>query len=705
MGRFFLLRRDFLIVAFLAIATFCVFWKVINCDFVYDDRQYILDNPIVRNGLSLRGIAWAFTSTYAFNWHPLTWLSHMLDCTLFGVRPGSHHLINLLFHIANSVLLFFLLLRMSDNAWRSGFVAALFALHPLHVESVAWVAERKDVLSTFLGLSTIWVYVRYAVRKNESSRSAYIWVIVLFALGLLSKPMLVTLPFVLLLLDYWPLRRFGSTSMSEGESEMEASNRIAGWQSLVVEKSPLFVLSALSCVITYLAQHKGGAVAGLQVFPFSIRLANAFISYVAYIWKMFVPKDLAVFYPHPGHDVEVWQVLGAFALLVLVTTLVFKARKSHPYLLVGWLWYLGTLVPVIGLVQVGMQSMADRYTYIPLIGLFMIIAWGIPDLLAWAPVESWRRSRVSAVESFPRLLILVVLAGTTLATMACIAHKQVRHWRNNVSLFRHALDVTRDNYLMENNLGFFLMEQGKLSEAERHFREALRINPRYGEAHVNLGNIFSARGKEKAAFQEYLKAVKANPRLSQALFNLGCMLERQGKIDSALDYYRRAADAAPGCAEYQVNVGRLLANAGRFDEACERFERAVEADPGSADAHYNLGCALVQQGKPQEAKAHFELALKMDPDNIYAHLNLGAILVDEQRINEGIAHYMQALKIKPDFAAAHHNLAIAYYFMGNYGMAWREIAECRKLGMTPNPDFIRALSEKAPEVPKVSLQD
>ena len=437
-------HRGTIIYPLLIAVTLAAFWQVRDHEFVhYDDDKYVMENPHVPTGLTRESIKWAFTATHASNWHPLTWLSHMLDCQLYGLNPRGHHVSSLLFHAANTVLLFLVLRRMTGALWKSAFVAALFAIHPLHVESVAWVAERKDVLSTLFWMLTMLAYLRY-VEKPTIQR--YLPVLMLFALGLMAKPMLVTLPFVLLLMDYWPLGR-----LDNGLSVTR--DRLKRYWGLVREKLPLFALTAISCVVTFLVQRHGGAMPDLEWLPLDVRIANALVSYAKYIGKMLLPRHLAVLYPYPSGTLPLWQLAGAVFLLMYVSVMVFRSRQRYPYLAVGWAWYVGTLVPTIGIVQVGKQALADRYTYVPLIGLFIIIAWGVPDLVArWCVVSSWRRRRI---------LLAVSATASILALMTCTWF-QVGRWRDRISLYTHALRVTSNNATIHNNLGNALLAEGKI---------------------------------------------------------------------------------------------------------------------------------------------------------------------------------------------------------------------------------------------------
>jgi hypothetical protein len=505
-----------LVCLLLAMVTVGIYWKVKNFDFVnFDDELYVTENIQVQRGLSWQGIVWAFTTFHASNWHPMTWMSHMLDCHLFGENPGWHHLTNLFFHLVNTILLFIVFRKMTGQVWESGLVAALFALHPLHVESVAWISERKDVLSTFFWILTMWRYAHW-VKYGGSAR--YLVVLLCFALGLMVKPMLVTLPFVLLLMDCWPLNRLKwrnsiETFDSSKTPTLETVPQKATFSRLIWEKTPLIFLSGISSVITFVAQQGGGAVLAFSSLPLKARLANALVSYVSYIAKMLWPQDLAVFYPHPV-AISVWKIVGAGIFLILATVLALWKIRQHPYLITGWLWYLGTLVPVIGIVQVGGQSMADRYTYVPLIGLFVMVSWGIPEVL----------------KKFPhRNVVLWVASMAILAACIIMTSRQVGYWQNSNTLFEHALKVTKNNWKVHNNLGLTLANQGRTTEGIGHYLQALRINPDYFKAHHNLGNAFFLKGNTDGAIEHYLEALRLKPDLLEAHVNVGGALYKQGR--------------------------------------------------------------------------------------------------------------------------------------------------------------------------------
>jgi len=572
-------------LAFVVAAVYCQVYKF---DFLsFDDPDYAFENPNVQSGITIEAIKWAFTTGYSTNWHPLTWISHMLDWQLFGNNAGAHHLVNLIFHIANTLLLFIVLKQMTDALWQSAFVAALFALHPLHVESVAWVAERKDVLSTFFWILTMWAYLRY-VKRPKILR--YLLTVIFFALGLMAKPMLVTLPFVLLLLDYWPLERFGRQKVYR----------------LIVEKVPLFVLSAASSVITFIIQRSWGAV--VTTIPLRFRISNAFISYVKYMEKMFWPSKLAVFYPHIERDLSVSYAVMSAAVLLAITIFTLRFAKKHRYLVTGWLWYLGTLVPVIGIVQVGIQAMADRYTYITLTGLFIIIAWGLPEIF-----KRWRYKKI----------VLASLSLLIILTISICTYNQLGYWRNSLSLFQHTLDVTGNNYTANLCMAEVLHKQGRLNEAVYHCGEAIRIKP--------------------GAFQAHLK--------------MGAVLRDTGRLDESAAEYQRCLKIRPNDPNVLNGYGITLSNQGKYDEAVKYFGEALRIRPDFAAAHDNMGHALTIQGNLEGAAAHLTKALQLDPDSALSHYNLGQVLVQSGKINEAIIHFDEAIRIKPDWAEPVNSLA------------------------------------------------
>jgi tetratricopeptide (TPR) repeat protein len=636
-------HRRWTIIAclFLVVATLATYGDLRTHQFInYDDNAYITDNPPVQAGLTLKGLSWAFTTLHATNWHPLTWLSHMLDCQLFGLNPGAHHLTNLVFHIANSLLLFLWLLYLTRTLGCSFLVAALFALHPLHVESVAWVAERKDVLSTFFWLLTMWAYAWYAERPGLGR---YLLILVCFGLGLMAKPMLVTLPFVLLLLDYWPLGRLSLKGPGAAATFPKPAAGVA-LQRLVWEKSPLLVMSALSSVVTFYAQKEGGAILTLHALPIPNRLANAMVAYVSYLGKMFWPAPLAVLYPLQAHNLHIWQALAAGLALAVLTIWALRQARRHPYLPVGWLWYLGTLLPVIGLVQVGGQAMADRYTYLPLIGLFIMVAYGMADLGA-----RWRAAR----------FLLPVGAGVVLSALMACTWVQVSYWRDSISLYEHTLKVAGRNPVIHYNLGLALAAQGKLDQAVAHYAEALRLKPDYAKAHNNLGIALAAQGKLDQAMVHYAEALRLKLDPAAVHHNLGLALAQQGKLDQAVAHYAEALRLKPDLAEAHKNLGVVLAAQGKSDQAAAHYAEALRLKPDYAEAHNNLGQALAAQGKWDQAVAHYAEALRLRPDYAEAHNSLGLALAAQGKLDQAVAHYAEAQRLKPGLADIPNNLGVA----------------------------------------------
>jgi Flp pilus assembly protein TadD len=588
----------FVSLALVALTAFA-YAPVRHNDFIgFDDPGYVTGNPHVSHGLSWTELRWALTAGYFANWHPLTWWSHMVDVELFGMKAGPHHLMSLAFHISSTLLLLVFLYMATRALFRSAFVAAAFALHPLHVESVAWVAERKDVLSAFFWFLTCCAYVWYT-RQRDWRR--YLVVAASFALGLMAKPMLVTLPFVLLLLDLWPLGRARLGAGQWGQ-----------WKNLVTEKIPLLALAAGSSVITFFVQRQSGAVQGTENLAVGSRIGNALVSYAAYIKDMLWPSQLAVFYPFPT-TIPVWLPLFVAALLVAVTVAVVVMASRRPYLLVGWFWYLGTLVPVIGLVQVGEQSRADRYTYIPLVGLFVVAAWGL--------VEVFGRKKETR-------LALSVAAALVLIAMAVKSHGQVYLWRDSVTLWTHTVAVTKDNHMALNNLGFNVGLQGKHDEAIAHYREALRIRPSFIKARTNLALEYASQGQFAEAAAEFKELLVYEPLNVAARGELAFALARQGKEQEAVAEYTEALRLRPDFALGQTRLGNLLLKQGKYEEAAQHYEAAVRLGE-SAEAHNNLGVALAQAGKVSEAKEHFSAALRIDPAYQKARDNLA--LAERQR--------------------------------------------------------------------------
>jgi tetratricopeptide (TPR) repeat protein len=589
-------RTELLLAAALAVATLAVYGQVIGHQFInLDDDIYIRENRMVMGGLTLKGIAWAFTTFYDSNWHPITWLSHMVDSQIFGLNAGGHLLVNALIHVANTLLLFLFLKRVTGARWPSAIVAALFALHPLHVESVAWAIERKDTLSTFFGLLSLLAYARYA---EAPSWKQYMLVALWLGLGLMAKPTLVTWPFVMLLLDYWPLRRL----------EWQPADGIGRFAKAGVplfrEKLPLFCLVAASMVVTYLAQSYAGTRAFVEA-SFLMRLSNALAAYAKYLLLTVWPSGLAVNYPLSPEGVLAWQLAAAVVLLLVITAIAIREARKRPYLITGWLWFLGTLVPVIGLVQVGGgRAMADRYYYIPSIGIFIAIIFGLADLAV-----AWRIGRVTIAAA--SALVLLILGYLTVL--------QVSRWRDSVTLFEWTLSVTSNNALIQNQLGVVLNRQGKHDEAIAHFTDALRIKPDYFHALANMGWALGQQGKVAEAISFLQRALTVRPDSADTHRQLGLALARQGKNDEAL---REFVQANPNDFNIRVRLGETLTRQGKLTEAISQLEEALRIKPDNADVHNNLGLLLLMTGEPEKSIPHFSTALRLKPDLAVAQDNL-----------------------------------------------------------------------------------
>lgn len=702
-----------------------VFGQTVRYGFVnFDDDLYVYGNPTIQQGLSRENAVWAFTHVHSANWHPLTTLSHMLDCQLFGINPAGHHAVNVLLHAASAGLLFLVLRKLTGSLWRSAFVAAVFAIHPLRVESVAWISERKDVLSGLFFMLTIQAYVRY-VRSPRWTR--YAVVLIFFAAGLLAKPMLVTLPLVLLLLDYWPLQRVRPEAF-----------RWRILRDLIIEKLPFFALSAGSCVITFVVQQGAGAMEAMARLPLLFRVGNALVASITYIGQMFWPVRLAVLYPLV--PVELWKAVVSLAILAGVTVAAIRLRRSHPCLLTGWFWYLIMLLPVIGIVQVGSQAHADRYTYLPEIGLAVALTWLVPGYAA-----GWRRLRAATAG----LALLVV------AVLAVGSHKQVSCWQNSEALWTHTLSCTQNNVAAYNNLGLVfmdtrpdeaialfqkaiagkpdytkalnnlgnvLMNKGCLDEAILRFQEALAVKPGYTDALNNLGYALMQKGRVDEAIVLFQKALADNPGLIEISNNLGYALIQKGRVDEAIECYqqllrnvpdfgstnRREAlkrieppDAGMDPARYRDQIAKVhynlvlvLLGKHDFDGALEHCQQAVYLKPGFGDAHAKLGWLLVQNGRLNEAIDQFRQALNSDPRNAEARFNLGIALVRKGRPDEAVAEFEEMLKPDPENAEVQFHLGMALAAAGKLDEAMR----CYRKVIGQNPDHAGALNNLAWEL-------
>ena len=643
--------------------TLLLFGRAIGHDFVnYDDPGYVTANEHVQAGLGADTWRWAFTTGEVSNWHPLAWISHTLDWTLFGRSPVGHHATSLLWHAASAVLAFLVLRRMTGAFWTSAFCAALWAWHPLRVESVAWVAERKDVLSGFFWWLALWAYASYAECQRERRPGAarsYVLTFGAFAVGLMCKPMLVTLPCVLLLLDFWPLRRSGSASAP------------FAWPRLLAEKVPFFALSAASGVVTYLAQQKGGSVSA--ALTLGARLANAAVAVARYLGKFVWPFDLAVLYPYPPSGRwPAGAVLGAVVLLALLSTVALWQWRRRPWLVVGWLWFLGTLVPVSGLVQVGLQSMADRYTYLPIIGVQLALLWTVRE---FAARPSLRPAMFAA-------------AGAVLLGCAMRTWDQLAVWKNSFTLFDHAVRVTNGSYLAYNNLGIWLLDEHRPDEAIAAYRESLAINPGYEEALNNLGHALAGKGLAGEAVGYYRAALRTKPDLIEAHNNLGNALSDLGQIDEAIQEYEFVLARRPRHADALNNYGVALAMKGRTAEAVERIAASLRLKPDNVSGHSNLGNVYAMTGRLDDAIREYRRALELGPNDARVFNNLGNALAGKGRLAEAVAQYEQAVRLEPVNPEAQTNLGVALAKLGRREEAIRHL----QTALRQRPDYPQAQS-------------
>ena len=614
--------RTLVVCGALVVGILVIYAPVRHFEFVsFDDPQYVMDNPTVASGLTAHGVVWAFGASHAANWHPLTWLSHMLDVELFGLDAGAHHLTNVFLHAVNSLLVFALFGVMTGQPWHSAFVAMVFALHPLRVESVAWVSERKDVLGACFWMLTVLAYVRWTRRPGPARYAA---VLALFALGLMAKPMLVTLPAVLLLLDYWPLGRLSPRALG----------------ARTAEKLPLVVLAGLAAAATVYAQRAGGAMVALDRIPLAARLANASISYVRYIGATVYPVHLAIFYPY--RPWPAWMALAATGALVAVSAAAVRLSRRCPYLLFGWLWYVVTLTPVIGVVQVGSQAMADRFTYVPQIGLSVILAWGAGEVL-----RGWRHRDVALGAAALAIGVVCVV----------VSARQTRYWRSTEALFDRALAVTRDNYLAQLSLGAALVDQGRLDEARAHYFEGLRLNPGSAIAQVNVGNVLAREGRPDEAEGHYREALRLKPEMVEAHNSLGLLLARAGKMDEAIAHFRDARTTNPDYPESRVNLGNALRALGRFDEAAAEYRAVLRRRPDWADARYGLAVSLGSLGDLAGAEREYREAARLDPALAEAQFGLGIVLQGRGMTREAIAALREAVRRDPGLSVAAEALA------------------------------------------------
>ncbi|HEX4121459.1 MAG TPA: tetratricopeptide repeat protein [Verrucomicrobiae bacterium] len=649
-------RRAVWISLALAAVTFAVYAQGLRCQFLtFDDQAYVTENRHVLPGITLAGIKWAFTSVTAGNWHPLTMLSHMLDCQVYGLRPWGHHLTNILIHTANTVLLFLVLTQMTGAIWRSASVALLFAVHPAHVESVEWIAERKDVLCAFFFLLAIWAYAK---AQTSNAKFRYGWVLVLYVLALMSKPMAVTFPCVVLLLDLWPLQRVRGLDWPV-------------WLRLVMEKWPLFWLSALWCGITVWAQSKGEAVASGSVLPVGERIIHAMVSYFDYLGVLVFPRHLSIYYPYIHHEPLILGIATG-AALVLLTFAALACAKRLPWLPVGWLWFLGMLIPVIGLVQVGGQGWADRYLYLPCIGFFVVVVWAVAEIARRLPVVK----------------LLIPVAALAFAAVTSV---ELKYWRDTATLFGRALEVTDNNYLAMTLVGSMKAEKGQLDDAITLYRKALSIKPTYPEGHFFLGRALEQKGQTAEALDEFKKALRLRPEFDAANIMVGLALAKEGKFDDAVAHYKVALKDNPDSAAAESDWGMAMMKEGQWKESIAHYEQALRLDPDLAEAHNNLAIGYLQAGRVADGIAQLRAALKLNPADTETQYNLAQALNQEQQ-------WPAAAEIlKPLAAARPADSKVQFQF----GLALEHLGQTRDAmshyaaALLKNPDYVDALQHLA----------
>jgi protein O-mannosyl-transferase len=659
------LRNVLAVCCLLALAIAVIFGQTSQHSFInFDDNVYLYDNPQMERGFNAGTVVWSFTTFHSSNWHPLTWLSHALDCELYGLKhPGGHHITNVVLHAAVAISLFLVLWRMTGSLWPSAFVAAVFAVHPLRVESVAWVSERKDLLSGLFFMLTLGAYLRYV--RHPFSWGRYLLVTAMFALGLMAKPMLVTLPLLLLLLDYWPLGRMPISGLPSQQT----------WRRLIAEKIPLLAMVAASCIVTSLAQRS--AMISIDIVPISTRIGNALVSYVAYIGQLFYPTGLALFYPYPGNGVPIWKVAMAATVLVGISTAALLLWRRLPFFFVGWFWYVGMLVPVVGIVQVGSQAMADRYTYLPQIGLCIAMTWGA--VAVWRTYLSAGKNAAYYRWTFAIASVLLVVGLT-----AC-AWRQTSFWFNSETIWTRTLACTDRNVFAHNNLGIALAKRNDVDAAIAHFKKATSLSPTFSLPYQNLGAALDASGQSDAAAIAYRKA-ELSPYIE------------------AIAQYRKALEIKPDSWYARTNLANALAGCDLLDEAAAEYRKAMEIRPDYAVAHNNLANILAQQNRTAEAIAEYEKAIALNPNYADACNNLGAALAGSGRFDAAVAQFRRALQIMPNFASAHGNLGMALSKQGKIEEAmthWRE-----RVRLEPNdPRAVNQLAWAMATRPEPSIRN
>ncbi|MBD3345937.1 MAG: tetratricopeptide repeat protein [Chitinivibrionales bacterium] len=636
-----------IISVLLAVLVLVVYYPVTQYGFVnYDDAEYVTKNEHVTGGLTINNIIWAFTSKYEGNWHPLTWLSHMVDYEFFGDNASGHHGISIIIHMLNALLLFLVLLRLSQTVWRSALVAALFALHPINVESVAWIAERKNVLSTFFMLAAIWKYADYA---KYGKRQSHILSFLYFCFGLMAKSMLVTFPFVLLLLDYWPLRRvetpFGEAKAYNGKSRPYSGGRFRNIRQLILEKTPFFLMAFIASFVAYMTQEAGKAI---YEYPLAYKIVNSSVSYLRYTASMIWPQKLAIFYPFPV-EINIPLLMIALGFIGAMTFLAVKNIGRFPWLGVGWFWYLGTLVPVIGIVKIGAQARADRYAYVPLIGLFIIFAWTMKELFK-------KRRHIITVKIFIACTILLLLARST--------RQQIQHWHNGLTVFSHALKVTEGNYIAHTNIGAIFFRQGLYDTASFHFNEALKIKPHDAIANYNLGLVFAYKGDCFQSIDRFRKAIESDPEYAKAYHNMGVAFKDSGVYSAAEDCFKNAITVEADFRLSYISLGRLFFQTNRQDSSLKYWKRALELQSDDWEAHHY--CANIYLKKTQMKKAlhHAALAAYFNPERWELLNNLGTLLMNVGKYREATVLFSRAIALSPQSAKPYVNRGNSFVRLG-----------------------------------------
>ena len=642
-------KRELFIGLFLVFSVLIIYWQVIGFQFIsLDDTLYVSENKQVQQGLTWEGARWAFSLSKqgeVTNWHPLAWLSHMLDCQVFGLNPGMHHLVNVFYHALNALLLFLVLRLMTGSVWRSAFVASLFALHPVNVDSVAWISERKNLLSTTFWLLTMFAYFFYTRKQNMVM---YCLVVAAFCLGSLAKSMLITLPFVLLLLDYWPLGRINLPVLRDDRARWYSFYRDAG--RLILEKIPLMIISFVVVFITTQSLKLTDQILATQLVPMGLKIKNAIVSYLIYMGKMVWPKDLSIFHPYPDM-IPVWQVAGSLAVLLAITILALIKYRKHPYFIVGWLWFLGTLVPVLGIIQAGLwPAIGERWAYIPYAGLFMALAWGVPALL----------DRIQHKKN-----ILVGCASIILILLACRTWFQLGYWKDDISVFSHSINLDPDNYVAHVNIAATYAGHEISDKAIHHFNEALRIHPNDALALEGLGRLYYNLGQLDKSLRYYSEQVRYYPNDIIANFELGSLYADMGDLDNALRYFTEVIRLDPEYALAYHNLGIIHAKKGDADRAIERFESALKLNPNDAESHYSSGIVLMNQGQVDDAIDHFNEALKIRPDLVGVRNYLKAAL-NYKKVDERIADLESQREYKPYDPDILNTLAILYSSKGDH---------------------------------------